>query len=323
MNSGLNMYEKMSSRERVFKALNHEEPDRVPYNARLDRELAEALQKVPGDGVDYRMYFNEDIIFTDINFEYSKLSLDYFPLPDKGEILQAAKRIKEIKDEGKVAVNSYIAGVYEHIKALMGGEAALVAMYESPEGLLRNIEKIAEWLCKLNGIFAMAGVDICWIGDDIGAQKSLIMSPNDYKRFYRPYHKEIVNSIRKINPDIKVAFHCCGHVAPLIPELIDIGVDILETVQPEADNDLRYIKNEYGKYISFWGAIGNQSVFSCKTTDEVRDGICESLRIMSKGGGYIASPCHTLTNEVKIENVMTFYYTVSKYGFYPEPGVLY
>lgn len=311
----------MISRERVFKALSHEEPDRVPYNARLCIELQNAMQNEMLEGIDYRKYYKEDILFADIRFpEYLKRSLSYLPLPEKEDIVRTTETIRKMKQEGLAICNTYTPGVYEHIKEFLGDENALVDMYDSPVELKDRIDNVTEWLCKLNEIKVSMGIDICWIGDDIGAQKSLIMSLNHYREFYKPCHRELVNRIKKVNPAVKVAFHCCGHVTPLIPDLIDVGVDILETVQPEANNDLKFIKKEFGRDIVFWGAIGMQSVFYNRPSSEVVEEVRSSLRIMSKGGGYIAAPCHTVTPEMSLENVKAFYHALNNYGGYPNPG---
>lgn len=312
----------MNSRERFFTTLKHMEPDRVPYNARLCKELLAAIREETAGSIDYRDYYKEDIYFVEIEFpEYLNRSLDYLPIPEKASIEKAKEDIERLKDKGVVVCNTYIPGVYEHVKEFIGDEAALIGMYEEPDDLKQKIKKVAEWLVAINEINAKAGFDICWIGDDIGAQNSLIMSPDCYREFYKPYHRELVQRIKGINPDAKVAFHCCGHVVPLIPELMEIGVDILETLQPEANNDLKMIKSKYGKDITFWGAIGMQSVFFNRSPEEVREEVCLSLRIMAAGGGYIAAPCHTVTKDMTVGNVKAFYEAVIAYGEYPTPGM--
>lgn len=306
----------MTARERVFKSLNHQEPDRIPYNARLCWELVEALKTEMSPGIDYREYFKEDIIFVDVPFtEYEKISFDNLLLPQKEAALAAADEVKKYKAEGLIVCNSYMPGIYEHIKAFFGDEEALVGMYDNPDDLMNKIEKVTEWLCKVYEMIALMDTDICWTGDDIGAQRSLIMSSDNYRNFYRPYHKELIGYIKKSNPKAKIAFHCCGHVTPIISDLIDVGVDILECVQPEAGNDLYFIKREYGKNITFWGAIGTQSVFFNRPPNEIKAEIIKSLEIMSDGGGYFAAPCHTLTNEVTVDAVKTFYETMINFSF--------
>jgi len=311
----------MNHRERVFAAINHTEPDRVPYNARLCPEIQNVMKSILPTGADHREIYQEDIYFVGVSFPaYENRTLDYLPLPTKEAVDKLKREVQDLKDKEVVVCNTYIPGVYEHVKDFLGDETALVGMYEEPEELKAVITKVANWLYQINEINATVGFDICWIGDDIGAQNALIMSPASYREFYKPHHRELVKRIKRINTQAKVAFHCCGHVMPLIPELLDIGVDILETVQPEAHNDLIRIKADYGDKMTFWGAIGMQSVFFDHTPAQVKEAVRQSLEIMSSGGGYIAAPCHTVTKEMKIENVIAFYETLQAYGVYPSPG---
>ena len=124
-------------------------------------------------------------------------------------------------------------GVYEQSKDWIGDEATMVGPYSDPKGFSEMLDRIVEWKCSLYGGFAAAGTDIVWIGDDLGTQRSLVMSPAQYREWYRPRHQRIVDHLRSIKSDVKIAFHCCGHVTPLIRDLIEVGIDILEAVQPE------------------------------------------------------------------------------------------
>jgi len=117
---------------------------------------------------------------------------------------------------------------------------------------------------------------------------------------------------------VKIAFHSCGHVYPLVRDLIEIGVDILEAVQAET-MDMALLKREFGRDICFWGGVGAQSVLQ-GTPEQVLEGVRATLRIMAPGGGYIAAPCHTLTEEVPPDNIVAFHEALRRYGAYPRPG---
>jgi uroporphyrinogen decarboxylase len=164
-----------------------------------------------------------------------------------------------------------------------------------------------------------AGVDVAWMGDDLGTQRSLVMSPDQYRQWYRGCHRRIVEHLVKLQEDVRIAFHCCGYVTPLIPDLIEIGIDVLEAVQAEC-MDIALLKREYGREISFWGGVGAQSVLARTTPRQVVDGVRKTLSIMAPGGGYIAAPCHTLTEEVPWESIVAFHEAVQRYGAYPSPG---
>ena len=142
------------------------------------------------------------------------------------------------------------------------------------------------------------------------------MSPDHYRQWYRPCHQRIVEHIRKIRADVRIAFHCCGFVTTLIPDLIEVGIDILEAVQAEC-MDISLLKREFGRDLSFWGAVGAQSVLARTTPEQVINGVRRTLSIMAPGGGYIAAPCHTLTEEVPWESVVAFHQAVRDFGTYP------
>jgi uroporphyrinogen decarboxylase len=165
------------------------------------------------------------------------------------------------------------------------------------------------------GAWVRTGVDVVWIGDDLGTQRSLVMSPSAYRQWYRPRHQRLIAHLKSIAPRVRVAFHCCGHVAPLIPDLIEIGVEILEAVQAET-MDIALLKREYGRHICFWGGVGAQSVLARQSRAQVIEGVRRTLQIMMPGGGYIAAPCHTLTEEVSWESIAAYHEAVRRYRPY-------
>ena len=207
-------------------------------------------------------------------------------------------------------------GVFEEAKAWLGDAEVLAMPYNDPNRLETVLDRITEWKMSIYAAYVRAGVDIVWIGDDLGQQRTLIMSPEHYREWYRPRHQEIVSHLRKIRDDVKIAFHSCGHITPLITDLIELGVDILEAVQPEA-MDLAYLKKEFGRDIAFWGGVGCQSTFARSTPQQVMENVRRTLNIMAPGGGYIAAPCHKLTDDIPWESVIAFNEAMNRYGIYP------
>ena len=125
--------------------------------------------------------------------------------------------------------------------------------------------------------------------------------------------------LRSICSDVKIAFHSCGHVTPLVMDLIEVGIDILEAVQTEC-MEIEQLKREFGKDITFWGGVGAQSVLARTTPEQVIEGVRRALRVMAPGGGYIAAPCHTLMEEVPWDSIVAFHQAMKAYGAYPSPG---
>lgn len=310
----------MTSRERVLATVEHREPDRVPFNLRLAPEMAQRLGQRLGTE-DYPKFFRHDVRYVALSLPPCPPGvspLEWTPRPHRADLAQLSQAVRALHERGLATCSAYVCGVFEQAKEWLGDETALVAPYESPQEFAALLERITEWKCAVYGAYAEAGVDIVWIGDDLGTQRSLVMSPQQYRAWYRPHHEHIVNSLRRRRPTVKIAFHSCGHVYPLVGDLIEIGVDILEAVQAET-MDLALLKREFGRDLCFWGGVGAQSVLQ-GSPEQVTEGVRATLRLMAPGGGYIAAPCHTLTEEVALDNILAFHQALARYGAYPRPG---
>lgn len=307
----------MTSRERVLTALSRREPDRVPFNLRTGPELVARLRAEVGD-VDFAVHFGHDVRYVSLPLPTKPEGLpdcEWMPEPNEADIAAVRAATEALHAQDVAVCGSYFCGVYEQAKHWLGDEATMVGPYEDPVGFARVLDRITAWKASLYSAYAAAGVDLVWMGDDLGTQRALVMSPALYRAWYRPRHEAIIAAIRRESATARIAFHCCGHVTPLVGDLIDIGLDVLEAVQPEA-MDLSTLKREFGRDISFWGGVGAQHVLQ-GTPEEVRAGVRETLRIMAPGGGYIAAPCHTLTDDVPWESVLVFHEVLRDEGAYP------
>jgi len=311
----------MTSRDRVLTTLKHEEPDRVPYNLRPSAELVEMLRAEVED-VTFADHFGHDVRYVSLALAerpQGAPEAEWTPRPTKEQIAAVADATDALHQRGLAVCGAYACGVFEQAKHWIGDAPTMTGPYDDPHGFGALLDRITEWKASIYTTYAAAGTDIVWMGDDLGTQRSLVMSPAHYREWYRPRHRGIVEQIRSLRPDVKIAFHCCGHVTPLIPDLIEIGIDILEAVQAET-MDLAYLKREFGRDISFWGGVGAQSVLARTTPEQVVEGVRETLQVMAPGGGYIAAPCHTLTEEVPWASVLAFHEAMETYGAYPNPG---
>ena len=310
----------MNSRERVFAAIAHQEPDRVPYNLRPSAAMVETLRADQNDPeLAFDDFFKHDIRYVGLSIPETPAGVspqEWTPAPTEEALAQCAARVQELKDKEVVVCAGYVCGVFEHAKAWLGDEPTLTLPFDNPAELETILDRITEWKMSLYGGYVRSGVDIVWIGDDLGTQRSLVMSPDQYRQWYKPRHLRIIRHLRGIEPDVLVAFHCCGFVTTLIPDLIDVGIDMLETVQAEC-MDLRELKREFGQDLTFWGGVGTQSAMHKETREEVVEGVKATLKIMAPGGGYIAAPCHDLTEEVTLQNAKAYYEALELFGSYP------
>jgi uroporphyrinogen decarboxylase len=160
-------------------------------------------------------------------------------------------------------------------------------------------------------------VDIIKIGDDLGTQESLMISPRMYRSMLKPIHADFIRFIKE-RTRAKVMFHTDGDVEPLIEDFIEIGVDILNPIQTSAGrmSDLRALKANYGKRITFCGAVDTHRLLPFGTPDEVRQGVRHIIECLAPGGGFMLGAVHTVMNDVPAENVLAMVDAVEEFGRY-------
>lgn len=152
------------------------------------------------------------------------------------------------------------------------------------------------------------------LGDDVASQTGMWMSPEDYRRYVKPRHAEIIKFI-KARSSAKIIHHCCGACREILPDLIEIGVDAINPTQTSAIGmDPFALKHEFGNDISFWGGIDVMHLLPTATTIEVEDAVKRHIDALAPGGGYIFSPSHIIQRFTPPENVLAMYRTALEYG---------
>ena len=167
------------------------------------------------------------------------------------------------------------------------------------KNLLNKI--IEKNMVMLENFLALPEIDGVLLGSDWGSQRGLLMSPEMWDEMIRPGEQREYELVHSYGKDVWL--HSCGDIQVLIPSLIEIGVDVLNPVQPEC-MDIRMLKENYGDRLTFWGAISTQQTLPYGTPDEVRKEARRVRDLMSKNGGYIFSPSQDIQRDVPVENVM-------------------
>ncbi|MDP7285679.1 MAG: uroporphyrinogen decarboxylase family protein, partial [Dehalococcoidales bacterium] len=160
-------------------------------------------------------------------------------------------------------------------------------------------------------------IDVVATGDDLGHQNGPIVSPELYRELLKPRHMKWFNLVRK-STSAFVWLHSCGSVYRLLPDIIDLGVDIINPVQVAAkDMDTSVLGREYGNHLTFWGGIDTQRVLPKGTTTEVKDEVKRRIGDLAPGGGYVLAAVHNLQPDVPLENILSMYDAAKEYGVYP------
>jgi len=161
-------------------------------------------------------------------------------------------------------------------------------------------------------------LDVIVMGDDLSHQGGLTYSPEMYRRLFKPRHRKILRVLKEEFGDAKVLYHCCGGVEPLLPDLIDLGIDALNPVQVSAKGmgDTKRLKAEYGRHLTFWGGIDSQRILPFGTPAEVGEEVRRRIEDLAPGGGFVLAAVHNLRPEVKPENICALYAAALEYGRY-------
>lgn len=243
--------------------------------------------------------------------------IENFPLPDLLADYRwegVKEQVEETKKEGLLAVY-FAVQVFEPAWYLRGIENMLMDLYDESELAIVLLERI----CAIQEAFSRklgeCGYDMVVFGDDVGTQESLMMSKNIWKKYLKPVMRRCIMAAKDAKSDILAFYHSDGNVEELVEEFIDMGIDILNPVQPECMNP-SVIKEKYGDRLSFWGTIGTQTTMPFGTEQEVRDTVKQRINEVGENGGLVLAPTHLLEPEVPMENIRAFYEAVQEYGKY-------
>ena len=150
------------------------------------------------------------------------------------------------------------------------------------------------------------GVDMIWLGDDVATQIALMMSPELWRKYLKPRYAKLFDEFRKKRKSITIAYHSCGNCEAIIDDMLEIGLDVLNPIQPLSIDPIR-LKNRYGKSLTLFGGLDVQHVMPFGTPEEVRTEVHRLKTCCGKGGGYILSPAHHIQSDTPLQNVLAFY----------------
>lgn len=244
-------------------------------------------------------------------------------MDDPTRIAHVRDNARRLAEENQFAIlaTPWLLFPFERAYAMQGMDTFLLNMARDPDFARALLEKIAVYCKQLMGRFLEElgdNVDIIKIGDDLGTQESLMISPKMYREILKPVHADFISFI-KARTNAKIFFHSDGDVAPLIEDFIEMGVDILNPIQTSAGSmsDLPSLKKRFGSNIVFCGGIDTHRVLPFGTTEEVRQEVRRVIQILGPGGGCMIGAVHTVMNDVPPENVLAMVDAVEEFGHYP------
>lgn len=241
-----------------------------------------------------------------------------FPLPDALEDYRwegFAERVQAAKDAGLAAVY-FAVQIFEPAWYLRGMDTLLMDMLEESPMAAACLDRMTEYQTAFCRKLARAGIDIIVYGDDVGTQRGMMMSPEVWRQWLKPTMQKAIQAAKEIKPDIIAYYHTDGNVYDIIPELIEIGVDVLNPVQPEC-MDPALLKQLYGDRLSFWGTIGTQTTLPFGSVRQVEDEVAKMIQTVGQDGGLLLSPSHLIEPEVPWESIVAFVEAVKRLGRYP------
>jgi uroporphyrinogen decarboxylase len=237
------------------------------------------------------------------------------PDPDHEDMGYAEKVITAYGRE------KYICGIidcsiFEALKYLRGITQSLIDVAQNKDIAHRVMDMSVEYHLELGRRLIDRGVDILWLADDIGGEHTMLMSPGTFREMVKPKMGYMIGELKKQKKDIKVAFHSDGYIEPVIDDLVEVGVDLLNPIQPES-MDPADLKKRYGKSIALWGTVSTQKTLPFGSANDVRNEVRQRIRDCAPGGGFLISPTHNIQLDVPFANVLAFYDAVKEFGAYP------
>jgi uroporphyrinogen decarboxylase len=245
-----------------------------------------------------------------------------FPDPlDDGRFASLRQQAEAARAQGKaVVLGGACAGIAEVYSWMRGYEEYYVDLVRHPNWVGTMLDRLVEfksayWARALGEIGDL--VDVVIEADDLAGQHSLLMSPRTYRRVIQPRHERLFSFIKAQAP-VKLFYHSCGAVRPLIPNLIEAGIDILNPVQiSAADMDLIELKEEFGRDLVFWGGgVDTQAVLGTARPAEVRNHVRRNVEAMAPGGGFVFAAVHDIQANVPPENIVAMWEAWQEFGVY-------
>ncbi len=245
--------------------------------------------------------------------------LRQFPFPDasapyQGDGLSRQVQAIHARDQAAAGNLPHLGGeLFEAAWRLRGLESFLLDLLERPAWAHYLLDRLAALARRNAEALARAGVDLLALDDDVGMPRTMMISPKLWREFFKPRMEGIIRAARAVKPDLRILYHSDGYIGPIVGDLIEIGVNAINPLQPDHMDALK-IRQAFGPRLALWGTVGRQTTFSFAGPQEIRAEV--KLRIETLGrAGLILCPAYDVDEpDIPWENVSAFLHAVREYG---------
>ncbi len=244
--------------------------------------------------------------------------IESYPLPDFDADYRYAHldaELATIRTQERASVAFMAMTIFETAWQIRGFERLMTDMLTGHDTAACLLDRITALSAERARRFAAAGVDVIHIGDDIGMQDRMLMSPATWRTWLKPRLARVIDAARAVKPDVVFFYHSDGFIEPVIPELSEIGIQALNPLQPEC-MDPAVIKQRYGDRLAFWGSMGLQHTLPFGTPEQVAAEVKLRIETVGRGGGLYLAPTHVIAPEVPYENLFAFVRAAQEFGRY-------
>ncbi|GHU63432.1 uroporphyrinogen decarboxylase [Clostridia bacterium] len=244
-----------------------------------------------------------------------KLEAYRIPDPEAESVYLPARDLVSRYGDTHFICGSIPCSIFEASWYLHGLEDTIVDMLVNPDYANSLFDKMMQFPLRAGLKLIDEKVDMLWLGDDVGMQQKMFMAPETWREFLKPRMAALIKAFKGKNPEIIVAYHSCGYIVPIIEDLIEIGLDVLNPVQPHAMDALE-LKKKFGDRLSFWGAIDIQNTLPRGSRRDIRNEVALRMRTIGKGGGYLMAPAHNVQADTSVQNILDLFEAARELGMY-------
>ena len=273
----------------------------VSVNGEMERDVPPETEFTDGFGITWKRNgpYNNVIRHPLSGMDARQIEAYPFPNPHNGERYERLEFL--ISGYGdRYFIGSDVSGVlFEPACHLRGMEEFMLDLGENSEEASLILDKLTEFCIAVSIESLWRGVDWIWMGDDLGSQQGMLMSPSMWRKHFKPRMKRIIDEVRAVRPGVPIAYHSCGSISPIIADLIEIGINVLNPIQESAANmDQAAIKRDFGDRLVLMCGLDTQTFMRTAEPEEIYAKTREITKRLGKGGGYIFAVSHHIQGDI-------------------------